>query len=66
MDGPETRPPIWGFEGGQGGLQDAVNAAQEEAAQSASVDEYRPPMSLGDSLAEARDRAIEVGIVEKG
>jgi hypothetical protein len=64
-DGNESIAPTWGFEGGQA-LQDAMAAAQEEAAEKASTDEYKPPKTLRESLSEARIRAIEVGVVEEG
>ena len=65
-EGTESIGPTWGFEGGQGGLQDAVNAAAEDAAQKAAADEYRPPRTLGESLSAALERAKEVGIIESG
>jgi hypothetical protein len=64
-NGEERIAPTWGFEGGRE-LQDVMAAAQEEAEQKAAQDEYKPPKTLGESLAEAKQRAIEVGIVQEG
>lgn len=61
----ESISPTWGLEGGRG-LQDVVAAAKEEAAQQAAQDEYKPEKTLEESLAEAKRRAIEVGIVVEG
>lgn len=61
----ENISPTWGFEPGSE-FQEVVAAAREEAAQQAAVDEYQPPKSLKESLAAARERAIEVGIIEGG
>lgn len=63
--GEESIAPTWGFEGGRE-LPELVTAAQEEAAQQAAQDEYKPPLNLEESLAEAKLRAIEVGVVEEG
>lgn len=61
----EPISPTWGLEGGRE-LQDIVTAAKEEAAQQAAQDEYKPEATLDESLAEAKRRAIEVGIVVEG
>jgi hypothetical protein len=57
--------PTWGFEGGSE-FQEAVAAAQVEAAQQASQDDYQPKQTLAESLRQARERAVEVGIVQEG
>jgi len=57
--------PKWGFEGGSE-FEEVVNAAQEQAALQAAQDEYQPPKTLKDSLKAAKERAIEVGIIEGG
>jgi len=54
----------WGFEEGAE-FQEVIAAAKEEAAQNA-ADEYKPPKSLEESLAAARQRALDVGIIEGG
>jgi hypothetical protein len=64
-DGEESISPTWGLEGGRE-LQDAVAAAKEEAAHQAAQDDYKPKKSLGESLEEARIRAIEVGVIQDG
>jgi hypothetical protein len=61
----ESISKTWGFEGGRE-LQDVVAAAQEEAAQQAAQDDYKPPRTLAESLAEAKQRAIDVGVIESG
>jgi hypothetical protein len=57
--------PTWGFEEGVD-FDDVVAAAKEGAAQQASMDEYKPPQSLQESLAAAKQRAIDVGIILEG
>lgn len=63
--GDDTIAPTWGFENGPE-FTNAVVAAQEEAAQQAAKEDYTPPKSLDESLKEARERAIAVGIVQEG
>jgi len=63
--GEESISPTWGLEGGRE-LKDIVTAAQEEAAQQAVQDDYKPPKTLAESLSEARDRAIAVNIIKEG
>jgi len=62
-DGEEAISPTWGLEGGRD-LQDMVATAKEEASQPAEV-EYQPELTLGESLADAKRRAIEAGIIEE-
>eukprot|EP00980_Cylindrotheca_fusiformis_P016692 scaffold5024_cov136-Cylindrotheca_fusiformis.AAC.21 len=64
-DSDEPISPTWGLEGGQE-LQEVVTAAKEEAAQQASQDEYIPERTLGQSLEEAKSRAMAVGIIQEG
>lgn len=63
-DNEESLSPTWGLEGGRE-LQDVVAVAKEEAARQAEEEEYKPELTLSESLAEAKRRAIEVGIVEE-
>lgn len=57
--------PTWGFEAGAD-FDEVVAAAKVESAQQAAMNDYEPPQSLQDSLAAAKQRAIEVGIVQEG
>jgi Helicase associated domain len=57
--------PTWGFEAGAD-FEEVVAAAKEDAAKQAAMYEYKPPQSLQESLAAAKQRAIEVGIVLEG
>jgi hypothetical protein len=57
--------PTWGFEAGIE-YEDFVMGTKEEAPQQPAMDDYKPPKSLEESLAAARLRAIEVGIVQEG
>lgn len=64
-DGEESISPTWGLEGGRE-LQDVASAVNEEASQQATQEEYKPEINLEESLAEAKRRAIEVGVVQEG
>lgn len=57
--GPDS--PTWTVEGGSR-LDEAARRAEEEAQ---AAEEYTPPRNLADSLAEAKQRAIDVGVIEK-
>lgn len=57
-DGNE-KAPQWGLEGGRDFSETA--AVQEPAPD---VDEWQPPRTLADSMAEATIRALEVGVIE--
>lgn len=57
--------PTWGFEGGPE-FQNMITVAKEEAAQQAAKEDYVPPRTLEESLREAQQRAVEVGIVQEG
>eukprot|EP00522_Entomoneis_paludosa_P001294 CAMPEP_0172472340 /NCGR_PEP_ID=MMETSP1065-20121228/68285_1 /TAXON_ID=265537 /ORGANISM="Amphiprora paludosa, Strain CCMP125" /LENGTH=1042 /DNA_ID=CAMNT_0013230471 /DNA_START=191 /DNA_END=3319 /DNA_ORIENTATION=+ len=52
--------PSWGFEGG-GDLQEL---ARQQAQLERKEEEYIPPRTLQETLGEARERAMEVGIIE--
>ena len=64
-DGDKSSP-TWGFEAGGGKMQEAIAAAQEQAAERASADEYRQRENLAESLGRAREQAIKVGIILEG
>lgn len=55
-----TEAPTWGLEGGSRIEEDARRAEEEARA----AEEYKPPKNLAESLAEAKARAIEVGVIE--
>lgn len=57
----EGDSPKWGLEGGRR-LEDAARMAEKEAQE---AEEYKPPKSLEESLAEAADRAAACGVIEK-
>jgi Helicase associated domain len=57
----DSDSPKWGLEGGRR-LEDAAKTAEEEAQ---AAEEYKPPKSLDESLAEAAERAAACGIIEK-
>jgi len=57
--------PTWGFETGSE-FQDLIASAQGEASKHSSQEEYSPPQTLEESLADAKRRAIEVGIIKEG
>ena len=61
-DGEESISPTWGLEGGRE-MKDFVAAAQEDAAQQAAQDEYEEPQTLEQSLAAAKERALECGVI---
>ena len=62
-DGEESISPTWGLEGGRE-LEDMVASSKEDTSQQEEV-EYKPEITLRESLAEARRRAIEAGIIEE-
>lgn len=64
-EGEESISPTWGLEGGRE-LPDVVAAAKEEASQPTKPDEIKPEVNLEESLAEAKRRAIEVGVIQEG
>ena len=53
--------PTWGLMDGGRELQEAAAAADQAAK---AEEDYAPPRSLADSLKEASERAIEVGVIE--
>lgn len=55
------KAPVWGLEGGRE-LQEAAAAAAQVA--KPAVDEYQPPRTLADTMRDATQRALEVGIIE--
>lgn len=61
MDGSDSEPPTWGLEGGS--HFDDANTRAEEKAQAA--EEYKPPKNLAESLADAAERAADVGVIER-
>lgn len=60
QDGEKTSP-TWGLVDGGRELQEAAVAAEEAAR---AEEEYLPPRTLADSLKEATERAIDVGVIE--
>lgn len=57
----EKTAPTWGLVDGGKELREAALAAEQAAK---AENEYAEPMSLADSLKEASDRALEVGVIE--
>ncbi|CAJ1930515.1 unnamed protein product [Cylindrotheca closterium] len=62
-DGEESISPTWGLEKGRD-VEDMAAAITEEASQPAEV-EYKPELTLGESLAQAKRNAIEIGIIRE-
>mmetsp|Transcript_15027 Transcript_15027/g.32751 ORF Transcript_15027/g.32751 Transcript_15027/m.32751 type:complete len:1119 (-) Transcript_15027:240-3596(-) len=60
MDSEKEAKPSWGFEGG-GDLQDL--ALQQAQLERSKEEDYTPPRTLAESLDEARQRALDVGII---
>lgn len=61
MDDSDNEAPTWGLEGGRR-LEDAARRAEEEAQ---AAEEYKPPKNLAESLADAAERAADVGVIER-
>ena len=61
MGDGEGEAPTWGLEGGRR-LEDAARRAEEEAQ---AAEEYKPPKNLAENLAEAAERAADVGVIER-
>jgi len=57
----EKTSPTWGLVDGGRELQEAAAAAEEAAR---AEEEYLPPRTLAESLKEATERAIDVGVIE--
>ena len=61
MDDSDDEPPTWGLEGGEL-FDDASRSADDETQ---AVEEYIPPKNLAESLADAAERAADVGVIER-
>jgi len=61
MDDGRNESPSWGLESGRR-LEDVAKMAEEEAQ---ATEEYKPPKNLAESLAEAAERAADVGVIER-
>lgn len=62
FSGEEAAPLTWGLENDEE-IRDIVAAAKEEEGQQPPVVDYEPPKNLAETLAEAKQRAIEVGVL---